>query len=234
MAARALPTVVNGVIRYPALTKPKNFDAAVSMLHKVINDWRLRVAPKLPFPIVSKSGEDVIRYTRNSLSPELKEVSLVLEKNLNVSRERAQAKGPQKDFLFPVELWKKVLPPEYVNAYKQYLDKRNEEVWERSDCLPIAKVYVEALNDLLPELEKQLDASIAAYHKLQPELEKLERRRRAIENNEITIEALFAENPDIAEEIADELERGDWSPEGNLRELEEADAHAHAHGHGHH
>jgi len=206
------------VIRYPYIKKPKNYDAAVTMVQKVLGDWRGSLVPKLPFPPPDvHNPRDVIAIARQSSTPEIRDAASTMEKNLSSLEERVRAsKGPsEKDLIFPIDLWKTVLPPVYVDAYKQYLDKRYEAVWERSDALPVARLYVDYLEDELPKLTQQFDTALAEYKQLVPEIDKLERRRKAFENNEITIEALFAENPEIAAEIAEELERGDWSVEGN-------------------
>jgi hypothetical protein len=145
MAAKA----AMAVIRYPYIKKPKNYDTAVSTVQKVLGDWRASLVPKLPFtPPQVHNPREVIAIARQSATPEIREAASTMEKNLSSLEERVRAsKGPEKDLIFPIDLWKTVLPPVYVDAYKQYLDKRYEAVWERSDSLPIAKVYLDYLED---------------------------------------------------------------------------------------
>jgi len=74
-------------------------------------------------------------------------------------------------------------------------------------------------------MAEQYNYYLGEYDKLLPEIKSLEARLLAIENNELSVETLLAENPDIAAEIGEELERGDWSVDGSGKEDPHAEHH---------
>lgn len=133
------------VIRYPAFKHPKNYQQAKAMVGKALSDYKASLPP-LPFESTIKSPHDLISQMRSSPHPQLQQLSSQMAKSLDNAESKRRV-GEKKDVIFPIDLWKTVLPPVYVDAYKQYLDKRYNALWERSDALPIAKEYVEYLND---------------------------------------------------------------------------------------
>jgi len=108
-----------------------------------------------------------------------------------------------------------------VDAYKKYLDKQYKDKWERTDVLPLARDYIDYLNHEKPKFIADYKKHIEEYNSVRPQIEAAQRRLLALERDEISIEELFEENPDIAAEIAEELERGDWTVDGSGSKPEE-------------
>lgn len=132
------------VIRYPAFKHPKNYQQAKAMVSKALQDYKTSLPP-LPFESTIKNPHDLINSMRSSSNTQLQQLSSQMSKSLDLRLSKKRAE--KKDTIFPIDLWKTVLPPVYVDAYKQYLDKRYNALWERSDALPLAKEYVEYLSD---------------------------------------------------------------------------------------
>jgi len=207
------------VVRYPAFTGRKNQSQALALIKQTIDKHRSKFPP-LPFKSPANNKEEMIQLLKGSPFPYLQNLGSEVEKEdavLKAAFTQVSAAN-KKDLIFPIDLWKTVLPPIYVDTYKQYLDKQYNDKWESSDVLPLAKEYSAFLDYQLPKMAEQYKHYLGEYDKLLPEIKSLEARLLAIENNELSIETLLAENPDIAAEIGEELERGDWSVDGSGKE----------------
>ncbi len=74
----------------------------------------------------------------------------------------------RKDQIFPVALWKKVLPPVYVDAYAEHLVKQYKETYEQSDVLPLAKEYSAFLNEQVLPLKRLITSRSCNHHAATP------------------------------------------------------------------
>jgi len=218
---------------YPAITSPKNYAYACALINNKLQKWKASVLPKIPPSIALpevNSPQDWITHARVSGVPELQLFASRIEGAINKHNAKlAATKGNGKATIFPVALWKQVLPAEYVDAYHEYLDLKYEETWDRSDVLPWAQRYLQYLDYELPQITIQIDQLVEAYEQLLPLVEQADLQKKKIESGDISVEQLLADFPDIAQEIGEELERGDWTIDGSGPKPGEEDDH-----HGHH
>eukprot|EP00026_Physarum_polycephalum_P016831 Phypoly_transcript_17846.p1 GENE.Phypoly_transcript_17846~~Phypoly_transcript_17846.p1 ORF type:complete len:226 (+),score=52.58 Phypoly_transcript_17846:55-732(+) len=224
--AAALKEVGSQVLRLPAVRFPKHYKEA----YNLIKDTEAKVGAQLPHsaaPTTITTKADWLAAARSSPFPDFQQMAHNVEKadhNL-VSALTYVPSLLRKDQIFPIALWKKVLPPVYVDAYAEKLVHNYKETFERSDVLPLAKEYCTFLTEQAPKIKADIEHANAQLAALKPRLQAVEARLLAIEQGTISVESLLAENPEIAREIGEELERGDWSIEGLSKEDEHDDHH---------
>lgn len=134
------------VLRLPAVKQPKHYKEA----YNLIRDTHAKFKAALP-PVSHKfrSKEEFLSAAKTSPFPDVQQMAHNKEKadqNL-VSALTYVPPLLRKDQIFPVALWKKVLPPVFVDSYAEHLVKQYKDAYEKSDVLPLAKEYSAFLNE---------------------------------------------------------------------------------------